>query len=160
MFYSFSSMIIMKFQPGQKSRNFMEKRRLATLCLYTIRIQLVGKQIESCIAKTPIATGLVSLVQTDPDSKYLQTFTNMRVFAVECESFSIFYPNQSVKCSPFICHTSDLATRTFGLFLLIGHPFPVKVNFNKKKIFPNIQVKHNPLMIPHESIFVPMLTFM
>lgn len=41
MFYSFSSMIIMKFQPGQKSRNLMEKRRLATLCLYTIRIQLI-----------------------------------------------------------------------------------------------------------------------
>lgn len=84
MFYSFSSMIIMKFQPGQKSRNLMEKRRLATLCLYTIRIQLVGKQIESCIAKTPIATGLVSLVQTDPDSKpspiweYLQS--NVRAF--------------------------------------------------------------------------------
>lgn len=150
----------MKFQPGQKSRNLIAKRCLATLCFYTIRIQLVGKQIDSCIAKTPIATGLVSLVQTNSDSKYLQTFTNMRAFAVKCESFSIFYLNRSVKCSPSICHTADLAARTFGLFLLIGDPFPVKVNFNKKKIFHNIQVKNNPLMIPHESIFVPMLTFM
>lgn len=131
-------MIIMKFQPGQKSRNLMEKRRLATLCLYTIRIQLVGKQIESCIAKTPIATGLVSLVQTDPDSKYLRTFTNMTVFAVECESFSIFYLNRSVKCSPSICHSLHqiwlLEHLAFFSWLVIH--FLLKWISTRKRYFP------------------------
>lgn len=81
LFYLFISMIIMKFQPGQKYRNLMAKLRLATLFLYTIRIQ-PGKQLVWVVYCKNTHGNWVGLIGADRLRQ--QTFANLHQYESDC----------------------------------------------------------------------------